>query len=130
VAYVSHESRLCPHSEAEARDRVLSAAELAEFWNALTDDDYGAIVKLLMLTGQRREEIGGLCWSEVDLDRHKPFVRVDRLGLLWLLNGRHIVALTADSATIAASSGGRLTYHRVPTDPGRVLAWSLYEAAP
>jgi integrase len=52
-----------------ARDRVLSADELREIWAALLDDDYGAIVRLLVLTGQRREEIGGLRWSEVDFDR-------------------------------------------------------------
>ncbi len=49
-----------------ARERVLSGAELLLIWNALKDDHYGAIVKLLALTGQRREEIGGLRWSEID----------------------------------------------------------------
>jgi integrase len=57
------------HSDAKARDRVLSEAELAEVWAILADDEYGAILKLLMLTGQRREEIGGLCWSEIALDK-------------------------------------------------------------
>jgi integrase len=52
-----------------ARDRVLSADELREIWAALPEDDYGAIVRLLILTGQRREEIGGLRWSEVDFNR-------------------------------------------------------------
>jgi integrase len=52
-----------------ARDRVLSVAELGAIWTALLPDDYGTIVKLLMLTGQRREEIGGLRWSEIDFDR-------------------------------------------------------------
>jgi integrase len=56
------------NNEAE-RDRVLSETELREIWAALLDDDYGAIVRLLMLTGQRREEIGGLRWSEIDFDR-------------------------------------------------------------
>jgi integrase len=50
------------------RKRVLSDGELAEVWRALSDDQFGAIVKLLALTGQRRDEIGGLRWSEVDLD--------------------------------------------------------------
>jgi integrase len=52
-----------------ARDRVLSADELREIWTALPSDDYGAIVKLLILTGQRREEIGALRWSEINFDR-------------------------------------------------------------
>jgi integrase len=53
-----------------ARDRVLSEVELREIWTALHDDDYGTIVRLLMLTGQRREEIGALRWSEVNFDRN------------------------------------------------------------
>lgn len=52
--------------EAAARDRVLTDDELRQIWLACEDDHYGAIVKLLMLTGQRREEIGGLCRSEID----------------------------------------------------------------
>jgi integrase len=56
------------NDEAE-RARVLSEAELREIFAALRDDDYGAIVRLLMLTGQRREEIGGLRRSEIDFER-------------------------------------------------------------
>ena len=52
-----------------ARDRVLGDDELRAVWNALDDDRYGAIVKLLMLTGLRREEIGALSWDEVDLEQ-------------------------------------------------------------
>ena len=50
------------------RDRVLSDAELATVWRVLADDQYGAIVRLLMLTGARRDEIASLRWSEIDLD--------------------------------------------------------------
>jgi integrase len=49
-----------------SRDRVLTDAELAEVWAALPQDHFGDIVRLLVLTGQRREEIGSLRWSEVD----------------------------------------------------------------
>jgi integrase len=55
------------HDETK-RDRVLSDAELREIWNALLPDDYGDVVRLLLLTGQRREEIGGLRWDEIDFD--------------------------------------------------------------
>ena len=61
-----------------ARKRVLSDAELKRVWNGLDDGRYGAIVKLLVLTGLRREEIGGLRWDEIDLDRkliHLPAER-------------------------------------------------------
>jgi hypothetical protein len=51
------------------RDRKLSLAELRAIWAAAGDGDHSVIVKLLMLTGQRREEVGGMLWSELDLDR-------------------------------------------------------------
>jgi integrase len=55
--------------EEVSRARVLSLAELAEVWSACGEDDYGRIVRLLILTGQRREEVAGMRWSELDLER-------------------------------------------------------------
>jgi integrase len=52
-------------SEEKSRARVLDFAELRLIWNALPDDHYGAILRLLMLTGQRAGEIAGLRWSEI-----------------------------------------------------------------
>jgi integrase len=52
--------------EPRARDRVLSNDEIADIWHACRGDDYGRIIKLLLLTGARRDEIGGLTWQEVD----------------------------------------------------------------
>jgi integrase len=51
-----------------SRDRVLTDAELVKVWNACPDDDFGRIIRLLLLTGCRRDEIGSLRWSEIDLD--------------------------------------------------------------
>jgi integrase len=56
-------------NEEQSRDRVLTPAELRLIWNNLGDDQYGAIVKLLALTGQRANEIAGLCWSEIHGDQ-------------------------------------------------------------
>ena len=53
--------------EGRSRDRVLSDPELAAIRNAATDNDFGRIVKLLMLTAQRRNEVGELRWSEIDM---------------------------------------------------------------
>jgi integrase len=50
------------------RDRVLSNDELVAVWRACSDDDYGKIVRLLILLGSRRQEVGGMRWSELDLD--------------------------------------------------------------
>jgi integrase len=51
-----------------SRERVLSEDELRDVWRALQDDDFGDIVRLLVLTGARRDEIGSLSWAEVNLD--------------------------------------------------------------
>jgi integrase len=51
--------------EESSRDRVLTDSELGLIWNACLHDDYGAILKLLMLTGQRANEIAQLRWNEV-----------------------------------------------------------------
>jgi integrase len=53
--------------EPTARDRVLSDGELADIWAACREDDFGRIVKLLLLTGCRRDEIGDLQAAELDL---------------------------------------------------------------
>jgi len=52
-------------SEPKSRQRVLTNRELDEIWSACRDDDYGRIIKLLVLTGQRRDEVGGMRWLEV-----------------------------------------------------------------
>jgi integrase len=49
------------------RSRVLTPAELRHVWQAAAarGDGYGRIIRLLILTGQRREEIGKLPWAEI-----------------------------------------------------------------
>jgi integrase len=54
--------------DSKGRERVLSDTELAAVWRACGDDDYGRIIRLLILTGARRAEIGGLRFSELDPD--------------------------------------------------------------
>jgi integrase len=50
------------------RDRVLADAELARVWLAAGNAGklFGPIVRLLIATGQRREEVSALDWSELD----------------------------------------------------------------
>ncbi|MGI4765072.1 MAG: tyrosine-type recombinase/integrase, partial [Janthinobacterium lividum] len=53
-----------------SRDRVLTDDELQRLWTA-TDAigwPFRDLVRLLLLTGQRRNEVGRMRWSEVDLD--------------------------------------------------------------
>jgi integrase len=57
-----------PEAGIKPRERVLEDGELRAIWRACRDDDFGRIIRLLILTGCRREEIGGLRWSEINLD--------------------------------------------------------------
>ncbi|MGD9922440.1 MAG: tyrosine-type recombinase/integrase [Pseudorhodoplanes sp.] len=58
---------------AAARDRVLSDHELVHVWNAagLLEYPFGPLLRLLILTGARRDEIGSLRWSEIHGDSIK-----------------------------------------------------------
>src|SRR5205807_10515390 len=53
------------------RDRVLSDAEIRAIWAACesADTTFGELIRLLLLTGQRRNEVAGMEWRELDLDR-------------------------------------------------------------
>jgi integrase len=55
-------------STGASRDRILKDGELVKIWSACRDDDFGWIVRLLMLTAQRRDEIAGLRRSEIEED--------------------------------------------------------------
>ena len=52
------------------RERVLSDIEIAEIWHAAGNaaSPYGAIIRLLILTGQRRGEVAGMAWNEISDD--------------------------------------------------------------
>jgi integrase len=51
-----------------ARDRVLTDEELMLIWRHAGGGHYGAIIRLIILTGQRREEVAAMTWEEVDLE--------------------------------------------------------------
>lgn len=88
-----------------ARDRVLDDAELRRVWIAAEQGHrrFGPIVRLLICTGQRRDEVTGLDWSELD-----------RAAALWRLPGErtknsegHSVPLNALAlATLDGMAGG------------------------
>ena len=54
----------------EARDRVLSNEEIKAFWQAASELSwpFENVFKVLLLSGQRREEVAGMRWREIDLD--------------------------------------------------------------
>ena len=52
-----------------SRERVLTDPELVAIWGAVDPStDFGAIIRLLMLTGARRSEIADLRWAELSED--------------------------------------------------------------
>jgi integrase len=55
----------------KARDRVLTDEELVAFWGACDrlGWPFGALYKLLLVTAQRRSEVAGMTWSELDLEK-------------------------------------------------------------
>jgi integrase len=52
------------------RERVLSDQEIAEIWRAAGEaaPPYETIIRLLILTGQRRGEVAGMAWDEISED--------------------------------------------------------------
>ena len=50
------------------RERVLTDDELALIWRNADGSEYGIILRLLILTGQRREEVGGMSWTELNFE--------------------------------------------------------------
>jgi integrase len=62
----------------QGRDRVLTDAELKIVWRHCPDDDFGRILRLLLLTACRRDEIGWLRWSEVDLPGSRLLLPAER----------------------------------------------------
>ena len=119
-----------PSREA-ARERVLTDTELAALWNAAAalGEPWPGIVRLLLLTGQRRGEVAGMRWDELDLEAG-----------LWALpgnrtkNGRpHTVPLPALAVTqlrqVKRRAGAVLVFEgarrTVPSGFGKVKA-ALY----
>jgi integrase len=84
--------------EGGSKERVLSPEELRTLWRSLGDDAFSNIVRLLLLRGQRRNEIGHLQWSEIDLAKAQINLPASRVK-----NGRdHTVPLSTQACTILA----------------------------
>ena len=55
--------------EEEDSGRVLDDQALAALWRATGTSQFGQFARLVMLTGVRKGEGAGLCWSHLDLER-------------------------------------------------------------
>jgi integrase len=100
-----------------ARDRVLHDQELAQVILAARKigGPYGGIVELLALTGQRREEVAGLSWQELDLEQRVWTIPKSRTK-----NGKaHVVHLSEQSLAVLnrADQRGPLVFSVLGTKP-------------
>ncbi|UZF90645.1 tyrosine-type recombinase/integrase [Bosea sp. NBC_00550] len=108
------------------RDRVLTDAELRAVWQACRDDDHGRIVRLLILTAQRREEVGGMAWTEFNAETELWSIPRERTK-----NGRpHDVPLSAEALALFRAAPARDGRPLVFGDgEGGFQGWSNAKAA-
>ena len=90
-------------SAEKSRDRILTDDELRRVWNEAAKFEYpfGSFWQILLLTGQRRNEVAGMQADELTLDGLKPewIIPADRTK-----NGKpHVVALSNSVVEIIKS---------------------------
>jgi integrase len=68
VIAVNPMQKVPPPGKEMRRDRVLVDGEIRPFWECCTEagHPFGNIFKLLLITGQRRDEVGRMRWSDID----------------------------------------------------------------
>jgi integrase len=105
----------------KARERVLTDEELSAIWRAAAElpKPFGPFYRLLILTGQRRDEVATLSWADLDRAAATWTIPAERAK-----NGRaHIVPLSAQViAEFDALAGSSLQWPRsgfVLTTTGR-----------
>jgi integrase len=86
-----------PGAGLSSRDRVLTITEIRTIWAACGDDDASRIIRLLILTACRRDEVARLSWSEVDLvERGRITIAASRCKS----RRTHVVPLSAPALDI------------------------------
>jgi integrase len=105
--------------EGGSRERVLTQDELRKLWHALSDNRFSEIVRLLLLTGARRNEIGNLTWDEIDLKRKLIVLPPDRTK-----NGRqHELPLSRQALAIIERTPRRNTTPFLFSDANGYKGW-------
>ena len=83
-----------PEAGITPRQCVLEDEAIKAIWHACLDDDFGKIVKLLLVTGCRRDEIGALRWDEVNLETGMLIIHEGRV------KNRHALRLPLPAAAL------------------------------
>ena len=107
------------------RERSLSDTEAAAVWLAAPDNDYGHIVRLILLTGCRRTELGSLQWSEIDKEARTLTLPPERTK-----NGQaHVVPLSDPAMAILKTITRRERENVFGSGEGGYSGWSKSKAA-
>ncbi|MPY75292.1 MAG: tyrosine-type recombinase/integrase [Alphaproteobacteria bacterium] len=95
---VSPFANLKPPVSKKPRGRALKEAEIKTLWKAWTSIGYpfGDLQKLLLLTAQRRAEVSGMAWAEIDIEAKTWIIPAARSKS----RREHIVPLSAAAAEI------------------------------
>jgi integrase len=115
-----------PTAPTVRRDRVLSDDEIRRIWKATEGPGaFNATVRALLLTGQRREEVSGLAWGELD-----PRFSVWTLPAARSKNGKpHVVPVSEEMKTLLQAQprlkGTDLVF---PGERGVFSGWSKSKA--
>jgi len=99
----------------EKKSRALDDYELRAMWLAAGEYGYpfGPAIKLLMLTGQRRDEIGEAKWSDLDLERRLLNIPASRNKNR---KGNHEVLLSESAISILNDARKICEVHRLKSD--------------
>jgi integrase len=113
-----------PGAGLRPRERVLTDQELKVIWAACEDDDFGHIVKLLILTGARRQEIGSLKWDEINFNTGVMMIPSERTK-----NGRALELTLPAVALDILRAASRLRDFVFATRGAGFTSWSTSMAA-
>jgi integrase len=119
LIYASPAAGIKPPAKEISRERTLTRDELAAIWKATGEMDYpfGPYIRLLILTGQRRNEVAGARWKEFNLADGTWTIPGERAK-----NGKaHLVHLSQEA--IATLNG-------ITRDEGRELVFTTTGTTP
>jgi hypothetical protein len=111
---------------------TLSPSRVPHHWPAATWPQFIADAQTFCRGWAEKAFLSGwAAWELFGCHRHAPWGRIQGMGLVLLLRGHEIAALTATEAVIRTSTGAHQAYRRKPADPlhptERCLVWELQD---
>ena len=100
---------------------LLDGGYTPERWQRVIDDGG----KFLDQWGAQAAALG---WNAADVfgvHPDAPTTRIDAMGLVFLIDGRTVQAITAQSARLVNERGGALTYYRRTSSQKGMPVWSI-----